>query len=510
MKMKTVRSKVLSSLLVGAMVASMAGCGNTANNTAGDTNTEDKVSDAGETTTDDTTTDDASSEGTTTDDTSDDAEVASDPVNLIDAFEAKDLGGRTIKIGLWWDEYWDSNYQTLDDIDAAGGTYTNAETMQMKLDAVRAVEEKWNCKIEWTNLGWDGTIDSINTSITAGTPDCDIYLTDLQFGIPAMANGYAQKISEYAPADSDIMTDQQILTKLNLLGTDDYMFRESSTIPSGAMYMAYNADMLDSLGLEAPEALAERGEWTWDKFAEYAKACTQDTDGDGNTDVYGYGDAWTLTVGGFCASNNATMTTSATEGLSDPKTVEAFNFIDQLYNVDKSARPYNNAEDGWNDNLLAISSGKIAFTFSQPWILIQESANHDFDVRICPAPTGPSGDGTMTPAVVTNNYFIPVGVEDATAVYEIFTEMENWHGGDLSYRDDPEWFESAFVDEDQVALANELGALANDDYFNSIDSEGAIGNVFTATAVEGSATVSQAIESNKQILQDELDKLVIK
>lgn len=72
-------------------------------------------------------------------------------------------------------------------------------------------------------------------------------------------------------------------------------------------------------------------------------------------DVYGYGSAWTLTVQGFCASNNATIADSSTEGLSDPKTVEAFNFIDQLYNVDKSARPY---QDDWNNDLLAFSSGK--------------------------------------------------------------------------------------------------------------------------------------------------------
>jgi multiple sugar transport system substrate-binding protein len=102
------------------------------------------------------------------------------------------------------------------------------------------------------------------------------------------------------------MTDGTVFTKQNLLGNDDYLFHESTTIPSGAMYMTYNAAMIDSLGLEAPESLAEKGEWTWDKFAEYAKACTQDTDGDGNMDVYGYGSAWTLTVQGFCASNNAT------------------------------------------------------------------------------------------------------------------------------------------------------------------------------------------------------------
>lgn len=495
MKMRTVSSKVLSSLLVGAIVASLAGCGgNNAGNAAKSESAakEDQLSDSEE------------AKGTE-DPGSGEESTSAGQINLNDKYKAQDLGGRTIKIGLWWDEYWDSNYKTLDDITAAGGEYTNAETMQMKLDAVRAVEEKWNCKIEWVNLGWEGIIDSINTSVTAGTPDCDIYLTDLQFGISPVVNGYAQKISDYAPADADVLNDQNILSSINLLGSNDYLFHEATTIPSGAMYMAYNADMVDSLGLTSPEELAEKGEWTWDKFAEYAKACTQDTDGDGNTDVYGYGDAWTLTVQGFSASNNATLTTSSNEGLSDSKTVETFNFIDQLYNVDKSARTYN--KDDWNDNLLAFSSGKVAFTFTQPWILIQEMENHDFDMRVCPAPTGPSGDASMTPAMVTNNYFIPVGVDNATAVYEIFEEMENWHGGDITYRDDTEWFESAFVDEDQVELATELGNKANDDLWNSIDSEGAIGNVFYGIVVNADSTVSQAIESNKQILQDELNKL---
>ena len=494
MRRKTVGNKVVSVLLAGALAASLAACGGNTANTGADAG--NNAADAG-------TKEDTKSAET---ETAADTEESSDAAVADSGYEAKDLGGRTIKIGLWWDEYWDSNYQSLDDIEAAGGSWTNEETMQMKLDAVRAVEEKWNCKIEWVNLGWDGIIDSINTSVTAGTPDCDIYLTDLQFGISPVANGYVQKISDYAPADSDILTDGTVFTRQNLLGNDDYLFHESTTIPSVAMYMTYNAAMIDSLGLEAPESLAEKGEWTWDKFAEYAKACTQDTDGDGNMDVYGYGSAWTLTVQGFCASNNAAIADSSTEGLSDPKTVEAFNFIDQLYNVDKSARPY---QDDWNNDLLAFSSGKVAFAFAQPWILIQEIDNHDFDMRICPAPVGPSGDGSMTPAMITNNYMIPVGVEDATSVYCVFEEMMNWYHDDISYRDDPEWFESGFVDEDQVTLANKLGALANNDLWNSIDSEGAVSKVFYGDVVNGDSTVSQAIESNKQILQDEIDTLKI-
>ena len=85
----------------------------------------------------------------------------------------------------------------------------------------------------------------------------------------------------------------------------------------------------------------------------------------------------------------------------------------------------------------------------------------------------------------------------------------NWYHDDISYRDDPEWFESGFVDEDQVTLANKLGALANNDLWNSIDSEGAVSKVFYGDVVNGDSTVSQAIESNKQILQDEIDTLKI-
>lgn len=440
--------------------------------------------------------------------TSAEPEAAAKPANAShDEYEAVDLGGRTIKIGIWWDNFIQSGYETLDDITAAGGSYDNAETTQMQLDNVKKVEEKWNCKIEFVNLGWDGIIESINTSVTAGTPECDIYLTDMQFGLAPALNGYVQKISSYAPADADVLKKQTVLSRIDVLGDDDMFFAESSEIPSGAMYMAYNASMIEALGLESPEALAAKGEWTWDKFAEYAKACTQDTDGDGNADVYGYGTAWTLSVQGFGASNNAGIATSMTEGLSSPETTEVFEFINKLYNEDKSARPYT---DDWNDDLLAWSSGKVAFTFTQPWILIQELPNHDFDMRVAPAPVGPHGDGSMTPPAIKNSYMIPVGVKDPENVYKVFEEYSNWYNYDTSLRDVWDWFESGFVDEEQVELATELGNKAKADYWNVIDTEGAVGNVFFGVAVDKDSTVAQAIESNKQILQGELDKIASK
>lgn len=422
-----------------------------------------------------------------------------------DGYEAQDMGGRTIKIGLWWDEYWDSDYRSLDDITAAGGSYDSAENMQMKLDAVRAVEKKWNCRIDWVNLGWDGIIDSINTTVPSGTPECDIYLTDLQFGIAPVASGYAQKLSEICPK-GDVNNSQMIFTKNRYLGLDDYFFSNSCTVSSGAMYMVYNAQMLDDAGLTYPEELAQRGEWTWDKFNEYAKALTKDTDGDGQMDVYGFGSGYTLAIQGFAASNNAVIAGNEKQGLADKASEEVFEELRQLYVTDGTARPVNN--DDWNDNILAFSTGKAAFGFAQPWMLTQEKGNHDFDVRICPAPSGPNGDDSMSPAQIVNNYFIPKGVEDPTAVYEIFEELSNWYDGDTQIRDDSEWFASAFTDDAQVALATEIGNKSNDDIWTLIDAKGAVGAVFYSACISKDRTVPEAIEANKDTLQEELDAYV--
>ena len=518
MKKKTLATKIGAALMSAVLAVSMAACGNDGasqgSSSQEDTSLDGSQSESGNQDSGESSGDsgensgDASADASGSEDAGD-GEASGDGENqaggAVVLHEPKDLGGRTIKIGLWWDEYWDSNYQTLEDVTAAGGSYSNSETMQMKLDKIREIESRWNCKIEWVNLGWDGMMESINTSITAGTPDCDIYLTDPQFGIPAVLNGYAQKISVFAPADSDILNDNVVLTPFSVLGSDEYLMCTSDnyTIPTGAAFMAYNADMLDSLNLEAPEKLAERGEWTWEKFAEYALACTRDTDGDGNTDTYGYGTVWTDTVSAFLASNNAAIANSATEGLSDSKTVEVFNFLDRLYNVDGSARPYDN--DDWDYQLNGIFQGQVAFSMVKPYQLIDQAGNIDFEIHICPLPVGTSGDGSQTPVMLVNSYFIPIGVEDAESVYLVFEEMQNWFDGDTYYRDDPEWFESAFASLEQVELGYQEGAKTNDDLWHSIDSNGAVGEVWYGIFVNKDMTVSQAIESKKQVLQDTLD-----
>lgn len=255
-----------------------------------------------------------------------------------DTSAASSGGHRVIKVGCWYPHYYDSTHTSIDD----NPSYDDPEEAQMQFDSLKAVEEKYDVEIEFVNLTFNGVKESINTSILAGQPDCDIYEVDLQFGIPAALNGFATNLEEVLPETADIVSNQEIFSKVDL-GTGDgtYLFRSvtASSQLEDTYMLAYNKQMLDEAGLEDPNALYEKGEWTWDKWREYMLALTQDTDGDGVTDVYGYGAAWTVLLTNLLMSNGTGVAIGPTESFSSPEVAEVLDFI---YNIcrDESGKKY--------------------------------------------------------------------------------------------------------------------------------------------------------------------------
>lgn len=429
------------------------------------------------------------------------------PTAVPERYEAFDFGGREIKVGLWWDYYYTSEHTKIEDDPAL----SNTETAQMKLDNVRRIEEKYNCKIKFVNLGWQGIINSINTTIAAGTPECDIYLTDLQFGIPAALNGLCQNVKDYAPANSSVFDDQLILKPLDGMG-GTYFFQEQG-LPQTGIFLGYNKTMIDDLGLEDPQELYKNGQWTWDKFAELAKAGTQDTNNDGTTDVYGYGGVFTDFSNGLIMNNGGSITNDGKGGLDSEPVKQAFEFINKIYNEDKSGRPWN--ETDWNDNLLAWSDGKVMFWTAQAWSLkmqadaaVAEGAEIPFEYHVVPYPKGPSGDGTPTSPFAGNWYMIPVGVQEPEKVFQIFEEFLDWFGTDTTYRDDPQWFESCFQSTEDVDIAYECGSNLKLDPWGCLAPYFDYGStIFWPIVINKEKTVAQAVEAGKPVLQNALDYL---
>lgn len=477
---KIKNKKFISLLMASTMIVSMAGCGGASKeNEAASTKNAATPTEA--TSTDDTA---ATTEAATTEAAASDITIPTET--------------RIIKVGTWYDQYYTSDHTSIDD----NPNVTNVDTAQMQLDNIRAIEKKYNCEFRFVNLTWEGVIESINTSIAAGKPECDMYLVDLQFGVPAVLNGYAQALQDFLPVDSDVFKDQTVMKKLNIMGDDkDYLF--CATFPNLNSYLlGYNVDMIAEAGLESPQDLYDRGEWTWDKFREYLLALTQDTNGDGATDVYGYCGPWTNCLAQLLMSNGASIAASTTQTLDSPATIETLEFMYNIYNVDKSARPWN--QDNWDDNVNAFASGLSAFWIDAPWInqsFMPEDAS--WELGMVPWPIGPSGNKETNSTVSTSGayYIIPVGVKDPAYVYNVFYDWANWYNFDTELRDDTEWAEDYSYTERNFQYLEQMGKKEQFDLWQSSGVSFDVVGMIT-----GQKTASQVAEESKQLFQDYLDQ----
>lgn len=147
-------------------------------------------------------------------------------------------------------------------------------------------------------------------------------------------------------------------------------------------FILYNKDLLEAAGLEDPNALAARGEWTWETLAAAAKTIAETQDAYGLEGVDGnlYTTAWsTLTpivrsFGGdfWDEAGNCTM--------NSPETVAALQFFHDMIFVDQSVVPPGEIGD--------FFTGRSAMTLAQISRLTKLD-NAEFAWDMAPLPAGP-------------------------------------------------------------------------------------------------------------------------
>ncbi len=426
---------------------------------------------------------------------------------------------RTITIGTWWDIYYDSTHSALED----DPSYTGSLSDQMRFDVVKAVEEKYNVKFQYVNLTYTGITESINTSILAGTPECDVYLCDLSMGIPAAVNGLALDLKTVLPEDADILSDQTVLNYLDLGDGKACLMKQvlGQNVVEATSPLAFNKQMLEDNNLEDPRDLYARGEWTWDKFVEYCQTLTQDTDGDGVTDQYGFTGFKEDVLSNLLMSNGATIAAGTEEGLSSAATGEALQFYYDLYNTYNVCEPYVEQDNG-DVMRFTYRNGNIGFWPSAAWIA-STNADYDwdgsvgstleFDTVFVQWPTGPSGDQETNKAKLTAGafWFIPNGVEDPELVYNVFEALSNWYNDDVGIRDDKEtmwwWYATTASDPDlqesNYDVMFDLGSREQFDVYQSLEAQ--VDGWDLEQLIFGTMTAAQYQETYRQQFQAAID-----
>lgn len=423
---------------------------------------------------------------------------------------------RTITIGVWWDFFYDSTHSALED----DPSYTGSLADQMRFDVVEAIEKEYNVKFEYVNLTYTGIVESINTSILAGTPDCDIYLCELSFGIPAALNGLAVDLSTVLPADADVLSDKNIMSYLDLGDGKVCLMKQvkGENVVEATYPLAFNKQLLDAENLEDPRELYKRGEWTWDKFVEYCQKLTKDTDSDGVVDQYGFTGFKEDVFAQLLMSNGASIASGTTEGLSSAAVGEALEFYSKLYTEYNVCEPYT-----WEDNgdvmRWSYRNGNVAFWPGAAWIAAN-NADYDwdgsvgstlaFDTVYVQWPVGPSGNQETNKAKLTSGsyWFIPTGVEDPELVYNVFEALSNWYMDDTSIRDDMEtmwWWYATTAKDEELQVENyetmfEIGSREQFDVYQ------ALGVAWDLEAlIKGEVTASQFQETYRQLFQDAIN-----
>ena len=423
---------------------------------------------------------------------------------------------REILIGSWWVQYYDSTHTSLED----DPSYTGDLAAELKFENVKKIEDKYNVTFKWVNLTYEGTKESINNSILAGAPDCDIYLVDTGMAIPAQVNGLATDMKEDLSADSDLLSDQ-ILNKYMDLGDGKACIIkrvEAQSVVEATYPLAFNKQMLEANNLEDPRELYEKGEWTWDKFKEYLKVLTQDTDGDGAVDQYGFAGYPPETFEALMFSNGTNIAATGTENLSSSEVAQALQMVQDLFLNDKCAFPYENDADKMRNK---YRDGNIAFWPSACWIAANNKdydvsspeTNLQFDTVYCRWPVGPSGNQETNYAKNLTSgefYIIPAGVKDPELVYNVLLSMWNWFDNDTSIRDSKEtlsWWYGSTAKEETLQVENfdvmfDMGSRDVMDLWQSFGFDYDFDSL-----IAGEMTPAQFQETFKQQVQDGLDAI---
>lgn len=207
-------------------------------------------------------------------------------------------------------------------------------------------------EIEAENVPWNSYYDNLYTSIIAGNaPDAAMVKLYAQPRLVEM--GALAPIDDYIaswPGKDDLQDNLLNLTK----GPDGKQYY--LPIQYVVLYLYYRADMLAALGMEPPK--------TCEEFREAAKALTQDTDGDGNPDIYGFGfrgakggqEHW----GAFVLSRDG-VTLDQKGGLTNPTAIEGTQWVVDLFEKDHVFPP-SAPNDGFKEVTGALKAGKTAMT----------------------------------------------------------------------------------------------------------------------------------------------------
>lgn len=298
----------------------------------------------------------------------------------------------------------------------------NPDAFNLVWTTKKAFEEKYGGNVEVIGVGWGDQMGQVIGMVNAGER-CDLAQAhDQNFPIYG-AKKIVQDISQYIDLNDGFWYDS--VTKAFTFGGVPYAAGADAT----PVVISYNKTLFDEYGVKTPMEYFNEGNWTWDTFRDVALQMTGDTDGDGETDMYGFGwwDSFYVQMLNADGVTGLAFGDDSTVGSNylTPEATETFTFLQDAYMRDKFIMH----PDG--DNFISsFKGGKLAMTCEYGFAAIT-AYECDYDIEWAPLPTGPSGEKYECGGSLAG-FAIPVTSENpegaavfARMAYELLQEYNN-------------------------------------------------------------------------------------
>lgn len=357
-----------------------------------------------------------------------------------------DLKGATIRIACYWE------------CDPAK-MQPQTEVTELKVAKQKEVEQKYNVKIEYLMIPYQEVVQKTTTTALSGEPFADIIRIEHQNVPGLIAGGYLKPINEYIDPN-----DKQISAAVRTVGTygsKQYGFLDNVVDGAGIFY---NKAILKREGLEDPYELMKNNQWTWDKFLELAKKATKDTNGDGKIDQYGIA-SWDQEFATFLIHSNGGKvfdSASGKIGFDGPNAMEALEFMNKLYHVDKVVMP--SEGDPYSHPKTVFAAGKVLFTTGYTWegMLRKDPKKMADDYGYVYMPKGPKAKDYVVPLGQTNMFYIPANAKYPKESIQIWKELVIW---DRVVQDQEDFLDLAFRSKEDIKTAKEMPSKLQVDYY---------------------------------------------
>lgn len=296
------------------------------------------------------------------------------------------------------------------DMDAITGAERSFE------EARRQVEEAYNCKI--TIVPFSSDIESVRARAMSGDKIADILDYPINNLLQSIRAGYVQSLDDV----EGIYTDDYRWVKgyTNMAKYDGISYGVNMMRPAEVRTcLVYNRQLLKECGVEDDiEQLVKNKEWTYDKFAEIAKKCTRDTNGDGVMDTYGLYTYSAPMLGLSMINSNGGNLVEVQDGIAkesynSQKCINALNALSKWINEDKFvANIYKDKTDlGVTTSEYAkhFVKGECAFLFCESWLVNQyvKKIAGDLDYGMLPLPMGPDEQEYISTSMNGRVFAIP-------------------------------------------------------------------------------------------------------